>query len=81
MKRIINYWKNSMKQNQEKQAKDDAARKIQIKDYVSSEGKTVIALIVDGIFIKRILPENLEQSQRDLQDIRCEYIRKILKSL
>lgn len=81
MKRIINYWKNSMKQNQEKQAKDDAARKIQIKDYVSSEGKTVIALIVDGIFIKRILPENLEQSQRDLQDIRNEYIRKILKSL
>lgn len=81
MKRIIDYWKNSMKQNQEKQAKDDAARKIQIKDYVSSEGKTVIALIVDGIFIKRILPENLEQSQRDLQDIRHEYIRKILKSL
>lgn len=81
MKRIINYWKNSMKQNQEKQAKDDAARKIQIKDYVSSEGKTVIALIVDGIFVKRILPENLEQSQRDLQDIRYEYIRKILKSL
>ena len=81
MKRIINYWKNSMKQNQEKQAKDDAARKIQIKDYVSSEGKTVIALIVDGIFIKRILPENLEQSQRDLQDIRNEYMRKILKSL
>lgn len=81
MKRIINYWKNSMKQNQEKQAKDDATRKIQIKDYVSSEGKTVIALIVDGIFIKRILPENLEQSQRDLQDIRNEYMRKILKSL
>ena len=81
MKRIINYLKNYMKQNQEKQAKDDAARKIQIKDYVSSEGKTVIALIVDGIFIKRILPENLEQSQRDLQDIRNEYIRKILKSL
>ena len=81
MQRIINYWKNSMKQNQEKQAKDDAARKIQIKDYVSSEGKTVIALIVDGIFIKRMLPENLEQSQMDLQDIRNEYIRKILKSL
>lgn len=78
MKRIIDYWRKSIKQNREKQAKDEAFRKIQIRDYTTSEGTTVIALLVDGIFIKRILPENLDISQRDLQNIRAEYIKKIL---
>lgn len=78
MKRIIDYWRKSIKQSREKQAKDEAFRKIQIRDYVTSEGKIVIALVVDNIFIKRILPENLNQSQQDLQNIRAEYIKKIL---
>ncbi len=81
MKRIFDYWRKSLKQNQEKQAQDDAACKIQIRDYVSSEGKTIIALLVDGIFVKRIIPEDLNQSEIDLQSIRVEYINKTLKSL
>ena len=78
MKRIIDYWRKSIKQNRENQAYSDACHKIQIRDYVTSEGKIVIALVVDNIFIKRILPENLNQSQQDLQNIRAEYIKKNL---
>ncbi len=81
MKRIIDYWRKSIKQNQKNQANIDACRKIQIRDYITSEGKIVIALMVDNIFVKRILPENLGQSQHDLQCIRTEYVNKILNSL
>lgn len=73
IKNPISDWLNEGKQ---KAVEAEAKAKIRISDYTASNGETYTALLVDGIFVMRITSDNIQEAEKQLENLRIEYINK-----
>lgn len=67
---------NWLKENRQKALKAEAYIKIRISDYITANDETITALLVDGIFVQRVTPENILAIEKQLKELRTEYINK-----
>lgn len=54
----------------------ESLRRINIGEYIDGTGRTGIALMVDGIFIKYAIGDSVADLIKDLRGLRCEFISK-----
>lgn len=65
-----------LKEGKQKTLEAEAKAKIRISDYTTSKGETITAFLVDGIFVQRVTSENIQAVEKQLRELRTEYINK-----
>lgn len=73
IKNPISAWLN---ESQQKTLEAEAKSRIRISDYTDSEGNIFTALLVDNIFVKRVTKDNIQATEKQLKELRTEYINK-----
>jgi hypothetical protein len=73
---IKNPFADWINKNQQKTLEAEVKSRIRISDYTDSEGNIFTALLVDGIFVKRVTKDNIQATEKQLKELRIEYINK-----
>lgn len=72
--------RKKMKEHRDNQENErtvyEAMHRIQIGEYVERNGSTIIALMIDGIFIQEVTDGNVAELKKKLRDLRNAYIEK-----
>lgn len=69
-------YRESTKQRENERVIWESEQRVTIQDYTDSGGNLHSALMVEGIPVKYLTKENIDATQRELKEIRDEYIRK-----
>lgn len=73
IKNPISTWLN---ESQQKTLEAEAKSRIKISDYTDANGNILIGLLVDGIYVRQVTPENILDISDTLKELRTEYINK-----